>query len=244
MNGRADDAGFTVAFATFQGPLHLLLDLARRQKVDLRSLDLVSLVDQFVAYLRNAKRHDLVVAADYLVMAAWLLWLKSRLLLPEQEPDAEVEDAASDLAARLRQLEAAKSLAQHLSTLPRLGRERLPRRVAETSEVETRYVLHASLGDLIAAYVGLKRRRRAVVLKFPPPPTWSIDHAMARFEALLNGVSWQALESLLPVDLAVGFGRRTALASGLVATLEMARQGRLDLMQDRPFGPIMVKAIG
>jgi segregation and condensation protein A len=125
--------------------------------------------------------------------------------------------------------------------MPRLGHERLPRGVAEVFALETRYVPTASLSDLVAAYAGLKRRRKAVILRFPPPPTWSIDHAMARFEALVNGTTWLELESLLPPDLADGFGRRTALASGLVASLELARQGRIELVQDQAFGPIMLR---
>ncbi|WP_159713491.1 segregation and condensation protein A [Geminicoccus flavidas] len=238
---RPEDDGFTVALDGFQGPLDLLLDLARRQKVDLRTLDLVALVDQFVAYLQGAKRRELTVAADYLVMAAWLLWLKSRLLLPKAEPDGEVEEAASDLEARLRRLDAVKALALALEERPRLGRERLVRGVAESFALETRYLPTASLTDLVAAYAGLKRKRKAVILRFPPPPTWSIDQAMARFEAMVSGTSWRELESLLPPDLAEGFGRRTALASGLVASLELARQGRIELVQHQAFGPIMVR---
>ncbi len=241
MSEAADDAGFTVELGGFQGPLDLLLDMARRQKVDLRALDLVALVDQYVAYLQGARRRELTLAADYLVMAAWLLWLKSRLLLPKEDPDEEVEDAVDDLEARLRRLEALKAFARDLEVMPRLGHERLPRGVAEVFTLETRYVPTASLSDLVAAYAGLKRRRKAVILRFPPPPTWSIDQAMARFEALVNGTTWLELESLLPPDLADGFGRRTALASGLVASLELARQGRIELVQDQAFGPIMLR---
>lgn len=241
MSDVADDAGFTVELGGFQGPLDLLLDMARRQKVDLRALDLVALVDQYVAYLQGARRRELTLAADYLVMAAWLLWLKSRLLLPKEDPDEEVEDAVDDLEARLRRLDALKAFARDLEAMPRLGHERLPRGVAEVFALETRYVPTASLGDLVAAYAGLKRRRKAVILRFPPPPTWSIDQAMARFEALVNGTTWLELESLLPPDLADGFGRRTALASGLVASLELARQGRIELVQDQAFGPIMLR---
>lgn len=235
------DAGFRVDLSTFQGPLDLLLDLARRQKFDLRTLDLVALVDQFVAYLQKARQRELTVAGDYLVMAAWLLWLKSRLLLPRDPADDEVEEAAQDLEARLRRLDALKLFTLELSQMPRLGYERLPRGISETFAIETRYLPTASLGDLIGAYAGLQGRRKAVILRFPPPPTWSIDQAMARFAALVNGASWQDLESLLPPDLADGFGRRTALASGLVASLELARQGRIELVQDHAFGPIMVR---
>lgn len=241
MTDGADDAGFVVELAAFQGPLDLLLDMARRQKVDLRALDLVALVDQFVGYLQGARRRELTVAADYLVMAAWLLWLKSRLLLPKDEADETVEEAVDELEARLRRLDALKAFAQELQALPRLGHERLPRGVAESFALETRYIPTATLGDLAAAYAGLKRRHQAVILHFPPPPTWSIDQAMERFEAMVNGRSWRMLESLLPPDLAEGFGRRTALASGLVASLELARQGRIELVQEQAFGPIMVR---
>ena len=230
-----------VELAAFQGPLDLLLDLARRQKVDLRSLDLVALVDQFVAYLQSARRQELTVAADYLVMAAWLLWLKSRLLLPDEKNDEAVEEAVEDLEARLRRLDSLKAFAADLASLPRLGHERLPRGVAETFTIETRYLPTASLGDLVAAYASLKRRHKAVVLRFPPPPTWSIDQAMARFEALVQGTCWHDLESLLPADLQDGFARRTGLASGLVASLELARQGRIELVQEEAFGPVMVR---
>jgi segregation and condensation protein A len=242
--GSEDDRdGFVVELEAFQGPLDLLLDLARKQKLDLRALDLVALVDQFVAYLQSARRQELTVAADYLVMAAWLLWLKSRLLLPDERADEVVEEAVDDLEARLRQLDALKAFAAALACLPRLGHERLPRGVAETFAIETRYLPTASLGDLVAAYAGLKRRHKAVVLRFPPPPTWSTDQAMARFEALVQGTSWRELESLLPPDLADGFARRTGLASGLVASLELARQGRIELSQEQAFGPIMVRGM-
>ena len=242
MTAERDD-GFVVSLDGFAGPLDLLLDLARRQKLDLRQINLIVLVDQFVAYLQDARARELVIAADYLVMAAWLLWLKSKLLLPAEESEPEAVLGADELALRLHRLDRIKALAETLDLQPRLGRERLARGEAKTFGIETRWRLAGALPDLVAAWAALRRRKRAVVLRFPPPPTWSIDQAMARFDAILRGASWRELESLLPPDLMDGFGRRTALASGLVASLELARQGRIELHQDVPFGPILVRGV-
>ena len=233
---------FVVDLDGFAGPLDLLLALAREQKVDLARISILALADQYLAYLQQQRELRLEVAAEYLVMAAWLAFLKSQLLLPpaeRQEPDAE--SLAEELALRLRRLERIRHAAALLARRPRLGTERLPRGMAEPPPVERVTVLRASLASLLAAYGAVLGRGRMPTMTVPPRSAMSVDAAMARLSRLLTGHEWRDLTAYLPPELAHGFGRRSALAASLVASLELARIGRIELSQARPFAPIMVR---
>lgn len=230
----------------YEGPLDLLLDLARAQKLDLAGISIVALVDQYLTVIDKARGMRLELQAEWLVMAAWLAWLKSRLLLPKEEagPEEDPEALASRLTDRLAELEAMRAGAAWLGQRPQLGRDVFGRGAPENLTVEDRSGLRADLAALCQAYVA--GRRRALALRpYRPKPRrlWSVQDALARLSQVLGDLpSWAVLQRFLPEagDLDT-VERRAALASTLIASLEMARGGNLDLRQDRAFGPILLR---
>lgn len=230
----------------YEGPLDLLLDLARAQKLDLAGISIVALVDQYLAVIDQARGMRLELQAEWLVMAAWLAWLKSRLLLPKEEagPEEDPESLALRLTDRLAELEAMRAGAAWLGQRPQLGRDVFGRGAPERLTVEDRSGLRADLAALCQAYVA--GRRRAMALRpYRPKPRrlWSVQDALARLTRVLGDLpSWAVLQRFLPEagDLDT-VERRAALASTLIASLEMARGGGLDLRQDRAFGPILLR---
>lgn len=238
-------AAFVVDLDGFAGPLDLLLDLARAQKVDLARISILALAEQFLAYLRTVRARQLQLAAEYLVMAAWLAYLKSQLLLPPAERElGDAEAAADDLGERLRRLEALRRAAEALDTRPRLGRERLARGApapVEAAVAPLRWRA-ADLAGLLAAYGAAMRRGRVRRMTMPARRLVSVDMALDRLARQLTGQDWCQLQAFLldgPGDDPLW--RRSALASGLIAGLELTRQGRVELRQAAPFAPIMVR---
>ncbi len=226
----------------FEGPLDLLLDLARAQKVDLAKISILALVEQYLAVIEGARRIRLELAADWLVMAAWLTWLKSRLLLPEGDEE-EGEQAADVLAARLRDLSAMREAAQWLSARPQLGHEVFARGAPEDHTEIDRSRLALDQGSLVRAYLQAQRRR-VRSRRYQPRPLnlWSVKSALQRLGALLGSLpDWASLEQFLPDSLGGALEHRAALASTLVAGLELAREGMVRLRQERAFGPILVR---
>jgi segregation and condensation protein A len=244
---RVERATLVVDLDGFEGPLDLLLALAREQKVDLKRLSILALADQYLAFIARMEPNQLELAADYLVMAAWLAYLKSRLLLPEpkQGEDPTAEEMAAGLAFRLQRLEAMREAGEGLMRQPRLGRDVFARGAPEKIVTETRYVWQAELYDLVKAYADHKRRRETRTMHIQPLEFYSVDEALSRIEAILGRLSaWSDLTSLLPAGL-TGMMARSALSSHLVATLELTRQGRLDIYQDgAAFGPLWVRRGG
>ena len=227
----------------FAGPLDLLLDLARAQKVDLAAISIVALVDQYLAIVEGATRVRLELAADWLVMAAWLTWLKSRLLLPDDGLAAEEGELAADaLAARLLALQSIRAAAAWMAQQPQLGHDVFARGAAEDLTEIDGSALAASLPALLRAYIaGRRRGMQTAPYAIRPQPFWSVQDALGRLGSLLRHVpDWTVLERFLPTVTADPLARRAALASTLLAGLEMARDGSLRLRQDQPFGPIMV----
>jgi segregation and condensation protein A len=232
----------------YEGPLDLLLDLARAQKLDLGTISIVALVDQYLKVIEQARGLRLEIQAEWLVMAAWLAWLKSRLLLPREEAGAEDPEAIAErLTDRLAELERMRAGAAWLVARPQLHRDLFPRGAPENLTVEDRSGIRADLSALCQAYVA--GRRRAIAKRpYRPKPRrlWSVQEAISRLGRVLGELpSWAMLQHFLP-DGEVGaeldsVERRTALASTLVAGLEMARGGGLELRQERAFGPIMLR---
>jgi segregation and condensation protein A len=234
---------FTVDVDGFAGPLDLLLTLARQQKVDLARISMVALADQYLAYLERARSLRLEIAAEYLVIAAWLAYLKSQLLLPpaaRDEPDAQ--EQADALMERLRLLEALRQAAGELAARPRLGVERLARGCPEPPEVERVNVYGASLSSLFAAYGAVLQRTRMPSFRVLPRQAMSVETALSHLCRALTGHDWRDLASFLPPGLTDDFARRSALAASLVASLELARAGRIELSQAAPFAPVMVRS--
>lgn len=228
----------------FEGPLDLLLTLAKTQKVDLRQISILALVEQYLAFVEAAKARNLELAADYLVMAAWLAYLKSRLLLPEPPPEDEpsAEEMATALAHRLRWLDALRIVGGSLMRLPRLGIDTFPRGAPEGMAETVRPVFEATLYDLLKAYATQRGQGEARSLHVAPLPLYSVEQALQRLRRLLGAVpDWTVLEAFLPALRGPRLTRRSALTSTFVATLEMAKAGEIELRQDEAFGPIHLR---
>ena len=229
----------------FEGPIDLLLTLARQQKVDLARISILELVEQYLAFIAASRRLRLEIAADYLVMAAWLTYLKSRLLLPE--PEAEDEPTAPELAAalafRLRRLDAMRNAGAALYAMPRLGRDVFARGAPEGMKVARTPVYEITLFDVLKAYGDNRRRVSAASdLTIEASNLYSLSDAVERLSSLLGGIrDWTALSSFLPDGPADGLLLRSAVASTFAASLEFARAGTIQVRQSRPFGPIMIR---
>jgi segregation and condensation protein A len=233
----------TVALEGWEGPLDLLLALARSQKVDLREISILALVDQYLAYVNDARALKLELAADYLGMAAWLAYLKSALLLP-RDPTIEPspEELAVRLQLRLERLHAMREAGARLMARDRLGRDVFPRGAPEGVRVVRHTRWDAELYDLIAAYGAVRARTRPVYHVVHERPVMTLDAAIERVGRLLGErVDWAAIESFLPPSGDPAF-RKSALASSFLAALELARQGRAELRQQSPFAPLYLRA--
>jgi segregation and condensation protein A len=229
----------------FEGPLDLLLTLAQRQKVDLRRISVLHLAEQYLVFVEQARGLRLELAADWLVMAAWLAYLKSRLLLPP-DPEAEgptAEEMAAHLAFQLERLEAMRLAAGRLMARDRLGRERFARGAPEALSTIRRTEYMASLHDLLTAYARLRTRDDFRPYAFDRRDVFSLDDALSRLERLIGlQMSWTDLAAFLPPDWqGAGPRRRSALASSFFAALELARQGRAELRQDGAFGALHLR---
>lgn len=231
----------------FEGPLDLLLELARAQKVDLAKISILSLVEQFLAVIEGARRVRLELAADWLVMAAWLAWLKSRLLVPSDPLEQEEgEEAAEALAERLRALQAIRAAAAWLGHRPVLGQDVFARGAPEDHTEVDRSRLSVDLNALMRAYLAAIRRGTKPVPYRPRALTlWTVQDALGRLSSMIKTVpDWAELRRFLPDHLTTPVERRAALTSTLLASLEMARDGHLRLHQERDFGPILLRRGG
>src|SRR6266700_3320454 len=231
----------------YEGPIDLLLALAREQKVDLAKLSILALADQYLAFIAAQQRLRLEIAADYLVMAAWLAYLKSRLLLPEPPGGDEDGPSAAQLAAalahRLQLLAAMQRAGAALMAGPQLGRDVFGRGMPEGLPRIDRPVYQLSLYELLSAYGEGHRRSHARVLTIEPPALHSLDDALHHLAQFVGHVpEWRELAAFLPAELRGAVFRRSALASTFAATLEPTRAGRVELRQDRPFGPIYLRS--
>jgi len=227
----------------WEGPLDLLLALARVQKVDLREISILALVEQYLAFIEGAKALKLEIAADYLVMAAWLAYLKSCLLLPKDvEADPSPEELALRLQLRLQRLNAMREAGARLVARDRLGRDVFPRGSPEGLKLVRRAAWEVELYDLIAAYGAIRARMTPGVHVVSRRPVMSLEQAIERVSRIVGAkLDWAALESFLPESVDPIY-RRSCLASSFVAALELARQGRIMLQQEEAFAPLLLRA--
>ncbi|MBV9995308.1 MAG: segregation/condensation protein A [Caulobacteraceae bacterium] len=228
----------------YEGPLHVLLALARSQKVDLRELSIAKLADQYLAFVRDARRRSISLAADYLVMAAWLAYLKSRLLLPKPADPAEppATEAAAHLAFRLAKLEAMRQAAEAVLERPQLRRDVFPRGDPE-ARIVTSSRIAGDLYELMDAYVRQRRRQTRRRYTPAPPRAWPLDDARERLRGILPELErWTPLTGVAPMAGAEGPTRASFVASTLSATLEFVREGELEARQLDHFSEIYLRA--
>ena len=240
------EPAFTVDLDGFEGPLDLLLELARRQRVDLARISILALAEQYLEFVEAARKHRLELAADYLVMAAWLAFLKSRLLLPATPEAAADEDAstlAETLARRLRALAAIRKAGEFLLARPRLGRDFFSRGEPEPIENLPRTTYEANLYDLLAAYARQAQRRALAHVRFKTREVWSLAEAREALTRLIGVQSdWTDFDEFLLRACADSEMRRSARASAFSASLELAREGRLEIRQERAFAPLWLRS--
>ena len=240
----SDERALIVDVEGFEGPLDLLLTLARQQKVDLAKISILALADQYIAFIEQVRALRIELAADYLVMAAWLAYLKSRMLLPDP-PGAEgmsAADMANALAVRLRRLEAIRATAEQLFGRPQLGREVFGRGDPEPIHEIKHPKWSATLYDLLTAYASERQRHVLARVRFAKRTVWSLAEARAALERMIGAADeWAQLDEFLLTYLVEPSMRATVMASSLAATLEMVREGQLELHQQGPFAPIYLR---
>ena len=239
-----DDTALYLELDGWEGPLDLLLDLARRQKVDLRGISILSLADQYIGYVERAAALRLELAADYLVMAAWLAYLKSLLLLPKEEQDEpSADELALRLQLRLQRLGAMREAGARLMARDRVGRDVFGRGAPEGLRVVRHNAWQCAWFDLVQAYGQVEARTAPVVHMVRDRAVMTLESALSRVAAMLGvALDWMALEEFLP-PYADPQLRRSALASSFVAALELARQGKAELAQDVAFGELRLRAV-
>ncbi len=229
----------------FEGPIDLLLDLAKRQQVDLARISILALAEQYLDYILGARKLKLEIAAEYLVMAAWLAYLKSRLLLPDADPDDEISapELAGALAFRLQRLNAMRTAGEELLGRPRLGRDVFPRGAPEGTEIVRTPVYRITLFELLKAYGNNRSLAAPAPLTIKPLQLYSVEDAVRRLSGLMGYLaSWEELSRCLPEGLQDGVLFQSAVASTFAASLQLVKEGKARLSQSRPFAPIMIRA--
>lgn len=238
----------------YEGPIDLLLTLARDQKVDLAKISILALAEQYLAFIEQARHLRLEVAADYLVMAAWLAYLKSKLLVPkaaddEAEEELSGEALAEALAFQLKRMEAMQKAAERLFALPQLGRDVFTRGYRpDQADIHIKPVWQADLYDILSAYGSIARRQEHTEYRPKEWPLMSTEEAYDRLTTMLGQLPrkgedsvWAALQSFIPKDMKEAITKRSSAASLFTASLEMAKQGELEIKQDGLFKPIYVR---
>src|SRR5690554_1347933 len=240
----ADDDILFVDVGGYEGPLDLLLDLARRQKVDLAAISILALAEQYLLFIDKVREKRIEVAADYLVMAAWLAYLKSRLMVPQVASDDEPsgEMLAAMLQFRLKRLEAMRAVASQLMNRPRLGLQVYARGMPEPIQIDRKSLWEASLYELLKAYS--VQREKGVVTDYTPiqRTVWSLQDARDILQRLIgDSFDWVPMDSYLMDYLATPTERATIRASTFASSLELVRQGQIDIRQSETFGPLFVR---
>ncbi len=237
---------FVVNVDGYEGPLDVLLSLTRTQKVDITQISILQLANQYLAFIEKVQARNLELAADYLVMAAWLAYLKSKLLLPDMDEDDQPtgSELAAVLAYQLKRLEAIRTAGEALMTGKLLGRDFYARGEPEIFKVNYTTVLDANLYDLMRAYGDMQRRQAPTSMTIEPTHLFNVDMALERINRMLgNTPEWKELWQFVPTGITDPLMRRSAIASTFTATLELAREGRLNIRQSDTFGSIYISAV-
>lgn len=236
---------FVVDIDGYEGPIDALLQLARDQKVDLAQISILQLADQYLEFIARAQKVNLELAADYLVMAAWLAYMKSRLLLPDMgsEDEPSGQEMVDALAFQIRRLEAMQNAGAGLLARPHLGEDFYDRGDPEEFVTNWKTVIDITLYDLLKAYGDQAYRSSGDgTLHIEPWELFSVEDALARLRKLMGKIpDWSELSKFLPEGMKDGLSTRSAVASTLTATLEMAKEGKLKIRQNGTFAPIYIR---
>lgn len=245
LEKNSGEPALTVDVEGFEGPLDLLLELARRQKVDLSKISILALAEQYLQFIEEVRKLRIELAADYLVMAAWLAYLKSRLLIPEQDDDGEGltgEEMAAQLAFRLQRLEAMREAASRLVNRNRLGRDFFARGKPEAIIIDKRSEYSATLYDLLTAYAAQRQRRVVSHVTIARREAWSLSDAREIMMRFTDGFDdWLALDTFLLRYLPDVKERNTLIASSFAASLELVREGQLAMRQEKAYAPLYLR---
>ena len=240
----SSEPALVIDVAGFEGPLDLLLHLARTQKLDIAKISVLALAEQYLEFVESARRVRIELAADYLVMAAWLAFLKSKLLLPKQAKDdgPSGEEMAATLAYRLRRLEAIRLAAEQLLNRPQLGRDFFVRGAPEHIPHQNVSSYDASLYDLLSAYASMRQRQAITQVTIEKRQVWSLVEARELLTDIIGDIpDWTDLDAYLQRYIAEPSLRVTAMASAFAASLELVREGVLEIRQDDAFGKLYMR---
>lgn len=241
-----DSESLVLDLGAYEGPLDVLLTLAREQKVDLTRISILALADQYLAFVERVKHQRLELAADYLVMAAWLAYLKSKLLLPAppESPTAEptAAEMAEALAFQLRRLDAMRAAGDKLMALPQFGRQVFARGEPEGLKIVRKPVYALTYYELLKAFGEITGRKETRTLTIPATELYSMEAALERLAGMLGRMpEWSTLMSFMPPGLGGGVVGRSGMAATFSASLELVRTGKLQMRQEQSFGPIYVR---
>ena len=239
------DTAFVVDLEGYEGPIDVLLEMARKQKVDLAQISILALATQYLKFVEVARKQNLELAADYLVMAAWLAFLKSKLLLPDMgnEDEPTGDEMAAALQFQLRRLQAMRDAGTNLMSRPRLGMVFFKRGEPERFRTNITTIYELSLFELLKTYGEQKRRKEgAGTMQIASFEIYTVEDALIRLRKLLGPIpAWQNLWDFLPEGLKDGLIIRSAVASTFAASLELAKEGRLTVRQNTTYGSIDIK---
>lgn len=241
----ATEPQLTVDVEGFEGPLDLLLELSRRQKVDLAKISILALAEQYLEFVEEVRKLRIELAADYLVMAAWLAFLKSKLLLPVEEnaeDEMSGEEMAAMLAFRLKRLEAMREMGKRLVNRNRLGRDFFVRGIPEPIQIDKKKDFTATLYDLLSAYASQRQRQSISHVTISKREVWSLSDAREILTRMVGELSdWTPLDSFLIPYIPTPELRNSAIASSFAASLELVREGKLKIRQEKAFAPLYLK---
>ncbi len=244
-NSSGEQLSLFLSLDGFEGPIDLLLHLSREQKVDLTSISIAELVNQYILFIEKVKVLNIEVAADYLVMASWLAYLKSKILLPEQENEEDLEDIdaiSEELKIRLLKLQAMQKAAEELMMMPKLGENRFVRGEDNANKDIISYEYEANLYDLLVAYGQINNSSSNIELTIENSKLYSVQEAIERLTNLIKSSSqWIDLKELLPERLNNVLNDNSSISSHFLASLELANKGNLKIKQENPFGTIWMK---